>query len=218
MAPVAALAEAVSLPVARRVPAPCAVPAILPRLFLVPSLAPAAPAAPREARSTEGRIAALYRQHGPAVYRRCLRLLKHPEAARDATQEVFLRLVRDEPHLLDREDLVPWLYRVATNHCLNLRRDARHHGETALDDGMEPASERRDDVLDSIVVQRLLARFDAVTQVIAVAILVDELDHEDVAAALGLSRRTMARKLDRFLELARRHLVLSGDSAASRRE
>jgi hypothetical protein len=35
------------------------------------------------------------------------------------------------------------------------------------------------------------------------------------AAALGLSRRTMARKLDRFLELARRHLVLTGDAAAS---
>jgi len=29
------------------------------------------------------------------VYRRCLRLLKDHEAARDATQEVFMKLVRD---------------------------------------------------------------------------------------------------------------------------
>jgi RNA polymerase sigma-70 factor (ECF subfamily) len=158
--------------------------------------------------------AELYRLHGPVVYRRCLRLLKNAEAARDATQEVFLRLVRADATLLDREDLVPWLYRVATNYCLNLRREARHHGETTLDDAPELAREHGDG-LDAILVQRLLARFDAVTQAIAVAILVEEQEHEEVAAALGLSRRTMARKLERFIELARRHLVLTGDAAAS---
>ena len=41
------------------------------------------------------RAAELYRQWGPAVYRRCLKLLRDPEAARDATQEVFVKLVRD---------------------------------------------------------------------------------------------------------------------------
>jgi len=191
------------LPVGRQAPiAPTT------RLYVVPP--PGAPALPLP----EGRTAALYRLHGPMVYRRCLRLLKSPEAAGDATQEVFLRLVRDEARLFDREDLIPWLYRVATNHCLNLRRDARHHGETALDLAPESTTGRGDG-LDAIVVQRLLARFDAVTQAIAVAILVDEQEHEEVASALGLSRRTMARKLDRFLELARRQLVLSGDAAAA---
>jgi len=183
-----------------------------PQLFLVP--AEPAPALPLPA--PESRAAALYRLHGPVLYRRCLRLLRDQEAARDATQEVFLKLVRDESRLQDREDLVPWLYRVATNHCLNLRRDVRQHGETALEDAPEPSTGPAAEPLDAIVVQRLLARFDAVTQAIAVAVLVEEQEHEDVAAALGLSRRTMARKLERFLELARRHLVLSGDAAAAR--
>jgi RNA polymerase sigma-70 factor (ECF subfamily) len=177
-------------------------------LAVVPDLAAPAQAIPGS------RISELYRLHGPVVYRRCLRLLRNVEAARDATQEVFLRLVRADAALFERVDLIPWLYRVATNHCLNLRRDARHHGETALDDAPEPSAGRGDG-LDAILVQRLLARFDAVTQAIAVAILVEEQEHEEVAAALGLSRRTMARKLERFIELARRHLVLTGDAAAS---
>lgn len=175
------------------------------------------PPAEHPAPRAERRAGALYRQHGPLVYRRCLRLLRDPEAARDATQEVFLKLVRGEGALFDREDLAPWLYRVATNHCLNLRRDARHHAETALDEGMEPAAERQGDGLDALVVRRLLARFDGVTQVIATAILVDEQDQEDVAATLGISRRTMARKLDRFLEVARRHLVATGEACATDR-
>jgi RNA polymerase sigma-70 factor, ECF subfamily len=211
MSPVAATVEA---PTARH-PAQRSRAAAPSRLFVV--LPPPPAAAPGQAAPATGRSAdALYRQHGPIIYRRCLRLLRNPEAARDATQEVFLRLVRDAPDLLDREDLTPWLYRVATNHCLNLKRDARHRGETALEDGSEPSTDRPDDHLDSILVKRLLARFDAVTQLIAVAVLVDEREHEEVAAALGLSRRTMARKLDRFLELARRHLVVTGDASASR--
>ena len=212
MAPLAAAAFTEFAPPAPRRAAGRASEAAPVRLYAVSS-EPAAPAATK----AESRVAALYRLHGAIVYRRCLRLLRDQEAARDATQEVFLRLVREEAHLLDRQDLAPWLYRVATNHCFNIRRDARHHGETTLEDSPEPASAGRGDGLDAIVVQRLLARFDAVTQAIAVAILVDEQEHEDVAAALGLSRRTMARTLDRFLELARRHLVLSGEASASHR-
>ena len=75
---------------------------------------------------------ALYRTYGPIVYRRCLRLLRDREAARDATQEVFVKLLRDERALADREKAVPWIYRVATNHCLNLRRDARSRGQAAF--------------------------------------------------------------------------------------
>lgn len=218
MAPLAAAAFTEFAPPARRMvrqPSAAAAPArAATHLRVVANPAPEAPAA---AARTESRASALYRQMGPLVYRRCLRLLRDPEAARDATQEVFLRFVRGEDALAEREDLAPWLFRVATNHCLNLRRDTRHHGETALEDAHEPAAPARGDQLDAIVVQRLLARFDVTTQLIATAVLIDEQEHEEVAAALGLSRRTMARKLERFIELARRHLVLSGDASASPR-
>ncbi|MCM2333264.1 MAG: sigma-70 family RNA polymerase sigma factor [Anaeromyxobacteraceae bacterium] len=189
-------------------------PAGPPRLHLAPASEVPAGDLPARARPVHD-AAALYRAHGEIVYRRCLRLLRDPETARDATQEVFLKLVRARAHLGDREDVVPWLYRVATNHCLNLERDWRRHGETALEDGPEPACPGCDPV-DRLLVQRLLTRFDAVTRLIAVAVLVDEREHEEVAAALGLSRRTMARKLERFVELVRRLLVVSGDAQESR--
>lgn len=179
-----------------------------PRLVVVPAEVDQPPPQPAQ----RERAAALYRRLGPVVYRRCLGLLHDPEQARDATQEVFLRLVRSEPRLLGRDDLAPWLFRVASNHCLNLRREARHHGEEPLDGVAEPAAPPRGDPVDALLVRRLLAQFDLVTQAIAVAVLVEEQEHEDVAAALGLSRRTMARKLERFVELARRQLVLGGEA------
>ena len=165
--------------------------------------------------------ARLYREYGPAVYRRCLRLLGDRAAAEDATQEVFVRLVRDMDRLQERETVLPWIYRVATNHCLNVRRDARRRGEEAVDGDLEldpgaagqPASypERQ-------LAQAVLSRFDAETQAVAVGVFVDGMEHEEVARALGISRRTVHRKLGRFLENARKFLARSGEDGGDGRE
>ncbi len=151
--------------------------------------------------------ARLYREYGPAVYRRCLRLLRDRDVARDATQEVFARLVRDMARFDDRESALAWMYRVATNHCLNVLRDARRHGESPLDPDLDvaysgegtPFPERR-------LAQQILSRFDESTQAVAVGVFVDGMEHEEVAAVLGISRRTVSRKLVRFLDRARKFL------------
>jgi len=149
----------------------------------------------------------LYRTYGPVVYRRCLRILKDPEAAKDATQEVFMKLIRDMAKLEDRETVLPWIYRVATNHCLNHRRNASRRGEGLDAPPLELAASTGGDAIpDRQLARRLLARFDETTQTVAVGVLVDGMEQEEVAEVLGISRRTVARKLARFLDLARQHV------------
>ncbi len=149
------------------------------------------------------RIVALYRELGPVVYRRCVRLLKDREAARDATQEVFVKLVRDMGRLADRETALPWIYRVATNHCLNLLRDARRRGVAAGGGALDVVADAMPSFGDRQLARQLLSRFDVQTQAIAVGVLVDGMEHEELAGALGISRKTVHRKLARFLERAR---------------
>ena len=147
---------------------------------------------------------ALYRTYGPIVYRRCLRLLRDREAARDATQEVFVKLLRDEKALAEREKALPWIYRVATNHCLNLRRNQRRRGEEELSPALEvAASVAAPDFPERQLARSVLSRFDAQTQAVAVGVFVDGMEHEEVVDALGISRRTVSRKLERFLSRAR---------------
>jgi RNA polymerase sigma-70 factor, ECF subfamily len=156
------------------------------------------------------RAAELYRQYGPAVYRRCLRLLKDREAARDATQEVFVKLVRDIGRFDDDALVLPWIYRVATNHCLNQLRNAGRRGEEALD-GFEVAStDGADSYPARHLAGQLLSRFDERTQAVAFGVLVDGMGHEELAETLGVSRKTVERRLSRFLEGARR--MLGGES------
>jgi DNA-binding transcriptional regulator LsrR (DeoR family) len=56
--------------------------------------------------------------------------------------------------------------------------------------------------LDSAAVQAVIHRFDAATQAVAYGVLVDGRGQDEVALALGVSRRAVARKLARFLEAA----------------
>lgn len=162
---------------------------------------------------TASRAAESYRQYGKPVYRCCLRILRDPDAARDATQDVFLRLVGEEERMADRVTLLPWLYRVARNHCLNLRRDRRDLPTPEPE--FDQADAFRDTHLERSLAMRLLRRFDTSTQAVVVGVLVEGMDHQEVAAALGVSRITVARKLKRFLAVAR---AADGLEASAQRE
>jgi RNA polymerase sigma-70 factor, ECF subfamily len=156
------------------------------------------------------KAAEIYRTYGPAVYRRCLKLLRDKEAASDATQEVFVKLVRDIAKLDDPAIVLPWLYRVATNHCLNVLRNKNRRGETPME--LEVAADVVEAPFPDLhLAGTILSKFDEGTRAVAVGVLVDGMGHEELAVALGISRKTVERRLARFLERARQ--LVSGDES-----
>src|SRR5688572_27068584 len=77
---------------------------------------------------TDDRLTGLYRAYGPLIYARCRRLLGDAAAAEDATQETFMRVHR---HLdkADAQTALAWIYRIATNYCLNEIRNRKRRPE-----------------------------------------------------------------------------------------
>jgi RNA polymerase sigma-70 factor (ECF subfamily) len=107
--------------------------------------------------------------------------------------------------------VLPWIYQVATNHCLNLRRNARRHGEVAAVDELVSTRESRDKgpegYNDRQLVRAVLSRFDDLTQAVAVGVFVDGREHAEVARMVGISRRSVIRKLKTFVERSRTFLT-----------
>jgi len=65
----------------------------------------------------------LVESHQDRLLRLCERLLGDAEEARDAVQDVFLKVYRKAGEVRPQGQVYTWLYRVAVNHCLNkLRR------------------------------------------------------------------------------------------------
>jgi RNA polymerase sigma-70 factor (ECF subfamily) len=153
----------------------------------------------------QARAAALYDEYGPFVFRRCLKLLRDPADAQDAAQEVFVRAMSHLDGLRFGSPL-PWLYEIATRHCLNRLRDETRRSTaraTSLPRPLppDPASAHADRDLAAWIVQQ----FDETTALIALLHVVDGMTQEEVARAVRLSRRTVGVKLRVFLEEARRH-------------
>ena len=61
-------------------------------------------------------------RHQAWIYNLALRMLHHPEDAKDAAQEVLIKLFTRLSTFDGRSSLRTWLYRIAINHLLNMKR------------------------------------------------------------------------------------------------
>jgi RNA polymerase sigma factor (sigma-70 family) len=64
----------------------------------------------------------IVQQHEVWVYNIAQRMLFHPQDAEDATQEILVKVVTRLSSFEGRSSFRTWLYRIAVNHVLNMRR------------------------------------------------------------------------------------------------
>jgi len=67
----------------------------------------------------------LFEMHHDRIYRYVLHLVHNPAEAEDLTQETFLRAHRCRESLHDPGAVVSWLYRIATNICVDRLRQRK---------------------------------------------------------------------------------------------
>ena len=165
---------------------------------------PAPSGPPREGRAHDaGLLRALYETHAPAVLARCRYLLRDDEAAKDALQDVFVKALRALPEFRAQASPHTWLLRIATHHCLNLKRaqralfleELRRLGEGRQVETEPP--ERRE------LLRALLGAAGAEEQEVAVLRFVDELTQAEIAEVTGRSLPTVRKRLRDFLSAAR---------------
>src|SRR5256885_12566549 len=127
-----------------------------------------------------GRVADLYRKFGPAIFSRCRRLLKDDALAEDATQEVFVRVMRHIESAPDDAAALAWIYRISTNYCLNQIRDRARQAEP-VDEIPEAASDHPEpEMLDRELAMQLVSRAPEALRAPAVLYYIDGLEQEQV--------------------------------------
>ena len=71
-------------------------------------------------------------RHEAPLYRFCLRSLGDKEQAADATQEVFMRIVRHAATWERKAKFTTWMYTIARNYCIDEARKARFRKTESL--------------------------------------------------------------------------------------
>jgi RNA polymerase sigma-70 factor (ECF subfamily) len=141
-------------------------------------------------------VEAYYRRYAPMVLRRCRRLLRDEEAAVDAMQDVFVRVMQRGP---TSPDSAPsgLLLKIATNVCLNQIRTRRRKPEDGEPDLLETiaASGTETGSFARSVLNRLFGVEPETTRAIAVMHHLDGMTLEEVAAEVGMSVSGVRKRL-----------------------
>lgn len=147
------------------------------------------------------------------LLRLCERMLGDPEEARDAVQEVFLRAFRKAGDFRPQGQVYTWLYRIATNHCLNrLRRRGLVRfirlGEPAEEEDA-PALDPPDEAPDPAAAletrrrwqatRRAIARLPANQRAVLVLVRFEGLSYRQAAEVLGITEGAVESRLFRAM-------------------
>lgn len=139
----------------------------------------------------------LVERHYTAVSRLCRSILRHPEDAEDATQEVFIRAYQALSQFQGRGAFGAWLRRLTVNHCLNrtqgsAARAARNSYSLDLMAETLPAAHEDDpeeQILRAEERARIKAELDELppSQRAALGLrLLEGLSYEEIASLMGV--------------------------------
>ena len=151
-------------------------------------------------------FAELYNEHSRAIYYLALRLLSDPQKAEDATHDVFLKAFRHVSQFRGESSWRTWLYRIAINHCHNLRQSwqERHmlsNVDEAILDNAAAKTETPLRVLETKELgQRIQKALDALPPEYRLLLLLvadEQLSYDQMAALTEQSADAVRGKLHR---------------------
>jgi RNA polymerase sigma factor (sigma-70 family) len=163
----------------------------------------------------EETFAAILRRFGPLVLRVCNRVVGDRHFAEDAFQATFLVFVQKAKTLLDRDRVSNWLYGVAYRISLEARRKKykqAQRGALSLTPSAESEASTRE--MASLIDEEL-HRLPEEYRTPFLLCFVEGLTQDQVALRLGISLRTLTRRLEKGKELLKVRLSRRGVSLSS---
>ncbi len=155
---------------------------------------------------------ALVRQHQGRIFGLALHSLRDREEARDAAQEIFLRVYTRLDSLLEGQAFLPWLLRLARNCCIDRLRRREVHTPAfavALDEAharSSPEPSPEEDALSGareVLLYRALGELSEKNREMILLRDTQELKLEEIAELLSLPLGTVKSRAHRArIELA----------------
>jgi RNA polymerase sigma-70 factor (ECF subfamily) len=164
----------------------------------------------RGAPADKARLAALYAEHGARIHRFLRDLLGDAALAADATQETFFRAYKKLADL-DESRVAPWLFGIARNVSLEMRRARFRASRHVVSTGEEPSDAPAPGSPESDylgrealrVVAAALAKLPEERGAMLLLRLDHGLSYEDIAAAMDCSLAKVKVEIFRAREVLR---------------
>jgi RNA polymerase sigma-70 factor, ECF subfamily len=144
-------------------------------------------------RGDPGAFEDLYRHHAPRIYALACRMTGSTSEGEDLLQEVFLLVHRKLGSFKGESSLGTWIYRLATNCCLDFLRSRQHRQQRMMepiDDVLPVRAAAVTFKIDRLDLERAILQLPAGYRAAFVLHDVEGFDHTEVAAQLGIAEGT----------------------------
>lgn len=169
----------------------------------------------------EAAFEALVHLHEKRVYTLCRRMCRNEDDALEAAQDTFLAVWRGIGSFRADAAFSTWLYRLASNACLDiLRREKKHGGDISLDDAearldpQDPAPPPEESVLRAEarrIVREALYTLPDDHRAILLLREAEQLSYAEIAEITGLELGTVKSRISRARLALRERLAADGN-------
>jgi len=163
----------------------------------------------------------IYDRYSARIYNFAFRFLKNAEAAEDATQEVFVKMMKHANQFQGDAKLSTWLFSIAANWCRDYLRKADNKAKEAEDvlvtlPSSEHSPERNLEARESEVrVQRALSALTPEQREAIVLSRYQGLSYAEIAQIAGCSEGAVKTRVFRAMETLKK--ALAGEASGGGR-
>jgi RNA polymerase sigma-70 factor (ECF subfamily) len=151
-------------------------------------------------------VDAVYESAAHFIYIRCRRMLRDRTLAQDATQEIFLKLLRSSGALPSGPKFWAFVAQTTRNHCLNILRDTHGAPESVAPECLPDVAgaDLESRIVSKNFAEQMLAAQPQHLRSLAMLHYVEGVAQTAIATALDVSRRTVLYRLAEFTQRAHR--------------
>jgi RNA polymerase sigma-70 factor (ECF subfamily) len=189
-----------------------------------------------EKAADESTLIRLYEQFRRPIHSYTYRLLGSQEDADDITQEVFVRACASWNGLYERDHLSAWLYRIATNLCVDLLRHRKRISWWTLSSRYNSDDSQSDDssgydisqfladsggipeIAERELIRHTLASMSEEYAVVLVLSAAQGVPYQEIATIVGISPNAAATRISRAKKMFAEHYQRLSKEGAGKRE
>jgi RNA polymerase sigma factor (sigma-70 family) len=146
----------------------------------------------------------LYRRYASKVFAKCYSMLSDEGQARDATQEIFIKILMNLTRFNEQSTFSTWLYSITYNFCIDIIRKKKKLQILFTEDVSRIKNDADEDVADSVLLEMKQERLSQVLELLPPgdkAILLmkynDDLQIKDIAETLGKTESAIKMQIMR---------------------